>query len=1455
MKTIYKFLTILLVILTLLPLLFSCGGGEHVCSYDIIDTVCELNCESSGVVVKYCECGKSVSEFVETVGHSYGEWKIISESSCDRNGIKESVCTRCGAIQRSVAEKTSHDYLTSEEYVDGTAYIRYTCQVCSESFSLDADTELCEEGESYVANRPENFSFNVICEGDETYIRENLKIVDAYFESSETNLGTVEYTLTYLENNIWQVSPKTKYTPGSTYVASRRGGVVFKDYGFSDLAFSIEKERTESVSLNNDIIFISELDRVYGGYLPYSLEYSDGEGEMFLTLGKADHINEGDIICVGPATNVNEFINSDAEHIFGRVVSKIKLESGKILLLLKEPTTSEVFSSLDIYSEYIKEVSGFVLADDIEEQLTAALLGDEDFAKLAAATYDAAHEYASSRGLTASCGTFADFIKSIKIDEKTYEPPTLSYVGDAARITSKIAIIGEASIPVALSGQKLGSIKLNFRAYININGITVLMNMEGGKFSWSGYDNGLEFFFGMTDDITVGFTFDVITTIDYSAETKPYILNTESGTYHFKDCRHVGMIKDESKKQAVTTQQLFELIQSGSAKNECQSCLPILAMKASMYVLNTKTKFYHTATCPNGRLIISENIMFTDRTSDQLLEDGYYACGTCNPDQIHVNAFDEKLLDKIAYGDFGEHMKELEEITRSIKNEDKKIILGYYPLSFTGFDREDLTLSVYIDFHLEATLHYEYEIHHSGLIAYRGTKDGVRSFEQTFDESVTKNSLTMVGKARLDVGLQFDLDIYLKGFKRSINGNITCKMGLYAKLHGALNLDFTDKTGDYAAAYFEAGIHMDAHGSLTLPIIGTKNAQFINGDIPLKKLGYETVYYGYASLPDTIVFDAPYIDLNRLGLAHVKYFDLVKMTSGETNIEVFAPSEHYTIEVSLSSDRYCYIKGGYLFVSKNAPAFSTTIKVKFTGTDTWSDYRKGNCKVVLMEYNIPVSYDGVWGEDWTAEDPTVSFFDVLEYEISADRSYYIVSDVGDYVPGMTITIPETHNGLPVKGIKRHAFEFVFDVNLIFPKTIEFVGYDAFGTCRINALYIEDIAAWCNIDFENFAANPLRLDDCTPIVNGQILTDLVIPYGVTEVKYMAFYGCKKLKSVSFSDTVKVIGSHSFYKCDNIESIKLGAGLEKIDTAAFAYIDDVTKITFPKRLKSIGDHAFDSCTSLGDFTLPQKLEYIGDAAFYKTKITEMVIPDSVTYLGSGAFLHCHELRRVVVGNGVTAILAETFQYCYRLIEVDLGDSITVIGSYAFHQCDNLVKITLPKSLEALVINSFLGCYSIVEIENLSDIDIRAGYAEPGYVALRALHVYGEGEKSNIYTTKDGFVFYADDERCLLINYIGDEKDVVLPSSFNGRAYDIHNYAFAYTKAESITIPACVKAIGYRCFYNASELKKVIFEDTEGWTRSYDFDKGSIEYISADVMSNSTEVVKCVTNSAAEYYWRKI
>ena len=1432
----------------------------HTCSFDEVRVVSYVGCDSDGIIIRACSCGEERTEVSAAYGHSFGEWSVIHDSDCKQLGSKERSCSVCGAVETSAIPRPEHNYTITEEYLDGIVYNRYNCQKCSESFLIEADLDFAETEESYLTDCETDFAFTVVSYEGEAYIRENLQIINAYFESDRATDGaSVEYSLTDLVEGYWLVSPATEYTEGSTYVAIRSGSVVFKDHGMCDLTFSIAKARTENAELNNEILFIGALEQTEGGYYPYNLEYSDGSGDFLLTLERADGINVGDLICLGSATCVEELIESGDEHTFGRVLSITRLNDGRMLLMLKEPTLSEVFSKLDIYTEYIKDFEEIIISDNIDEQIAGALYSDGDFAKLLSVTYDTAGEYAEARGLSAG-KTFREFIESIEIDKESYEAPSISYAENSAYITTKIAIVGEAPIPFSLDGESLGSIGIKFRAYVNLNDLTVIMNMENGKFSWAGFDEGLEFSFGVVEDVTVGFSFDISTNIDYSAEAKPYILNLSSGCYHFRSCRHVGMIKDESKKLAVSTSELFELIASGEAINECQSCLPILAMKSDMYIINRDSMYYHTVKCPNAKLISEENRAFTERSSDQLIEDGFYACGTCNPDQVHFNAFDERLLQKIEYGDFGEHAKEVAKITSGMKTDDGRITIGFYAMTFTGIDREELTLSVYFDFHLEASLHYEYEINHRSLFGFRGTKDGVKTYEKTLNSEVTKNSLTLVGKARMDVGLESEITVYIKGMKRSLNGTLRGRIGLYAKVNGALNVDFTDRANDYAAAYFEAGIHVEANGTLKLPLLDPFSKQIFDFDLPLKKLGYEKVYYNYVSLPDDIVIEENYIDLDTLGLLEVKYFDLVKMNGGETSLSIIKPSEHYSVQLSMANGSYCYIKSGYLFIKDGSPAFTDIIRVKVIGLDSWNDYSKGNSKFTLTEYEIPVSYDGsLSGDDgngWSGEDPTVALYDLLEYEISEDRSYYTVSDVKNPIKGMTIVIPETYNGLPVKGIKQYAFDGVYDLNLTIPPTIEFIKYDAFRHCTPNVVYISDLSAWCNIEFDGYTSVPIRsFDDHSSLLicNGEPVIDLVIPDGVRTVKPYAFMYYKELKSVKIADTVKELGNSCFYECDNIEKLTLGASLEVIDWAAFGNCEKITEVRLPKRLKSIAGHAFDS-TSLTEISFPARLEYIGDAAFYGTNLREAIIPDSVTYLGSSAFLRCSNLRRAVIGDGVKALMSDTFGYCYNLREVDLGN-IEETGTYVFHTCYNLTRVTLPASLKKIGAYAFAGCNKLVEIENLSELDIKTGYSEPGYVALHALHIYGDGGKSNLHTTSDGFVFYSDNERILLVDYIGGESEVTLPSSFGGKAYDIHDYAFACNKnITSITVPECVSAIGTECFKEVTTLEKVIFEDHEGWTRSYNYDKYGIETIGSDILSDQTKAAKYLTGDATPYYWKK-
>ena len=60
---------------------------------------------------------------------------------------------------------------------------------------------------------------------------------------------------------------------------------------------------------------------------------------------------------------------------------------------------------------------------------------------------------------------------------------------------------------------------------------------------------------------------------------------------------------------------------------------------------------------------------------------------------------------------------------------------------------------------------------------------------------------------------------------------------------------------------------------------------------------------------------------------------------------------------------------------------------------------------------------------------------------------------------------------------------------------------------------------------NEYANPLRYAGDL-YIDGQLVTDLVIPDSVTEINAYAFYGCTGLTSVVIPDSVTSIGSYAF-----------------------------------------------------------------------------------------------------------------------------------------------------------------------------------------------------------------------------------------------------------------------------------------------------------------------------------------
>lgn len=158
---------------------------------------------------------------------------------------------------------------------------------------------------------------------------------------------------------------------------------------------------------------------------------------------------------------------------------------------------------------------------------------------------------------------------------------------------------------------------------------------------------------------------------------------------------------------------------------------------------------------------------------------------------------------------------------------------------------------------------------------------------------------------------------------------------------------------------------------------------------------------------------------------------------------------------------------------------------------------------------------------------------------------------------------------PLK-IARHLYMDGVEVkDLVIPEGVTSISYGAFNGCKFNSVsipssltsisdfafngvgantvYIKDLAAWCKIQFGS-SCNPL-FNVQHLFVNGEEITDLVIPDGVTEISDYAFMDCNALSSVNTGNTVRSIGFYSFAGCDNINTITIGKSVTSIDVAFF------------------------------------------------------------------------------------------------------------------------------------------------------------------------------------------------------------------------------------------------------------------------------------------------------------------
>lgn len=205
----------------------------------------------------------------------------------------------------------------------------------------------------------------------------------------------------------------------------------------------------------------------------------------------------------------------------------------------------------------------------------------------------------------------------------------------------------------------------------------------------------------------------------------------------------------------------------------------------------------------------------------------------------------------------------------------------------------------------------------------------------------------------------------------------------------------------------------------------------------------------------------------------------------------------------------------------------------------------------------------------------------------------------------------------------------------------------------------------------------------------VITDLVIPEGVTTLNWYSFNTCRNLETVTLPDSLEFIDSWAFERCSRLKTISIPANVTQINGGAFAQNSSMTSITCDpanKNYVSVNGVLFTKDMKelvaypggiQGEYTVPATVNHIGDAAFYGA-----LGLDSVTILGNLDFIGF-----------------EAFAECSKLTDVAIRDGVNYVGYWAFRGCDGIKTLTVPQSVTNIGNQAFGFAYADQKMSGFS------------------------------------------------------------------------------------------------------------------------------------------------------------
>jgi hypothetical protein len=236
------------------------------------------------------------------------------------------------------------------------------------------------------------------------------------------------------------------------------------------------------------------------------------------------------------------------------------------------------------------------------------------------------------------------------------------------------------------------------------------------------------------------------------------------------------------------------------------------------------------------------------------------------------------------------------------------------------------------------------------------------------------------------------------------------------------------------------------------------------------------------------------------------------------------------------------------------------------------------------------------------------------------------------------------------------------------------------------------------------------------------------------------------TIKIRDDVTSIGNYVFQNCIGLTSVTIGDNITNIGVGAFTGCTSLTSYNYvlpdaTQKTVNLENPDFTDMTIIlrgFDYTFTSELiisdsvTSIGVGAFYQcTSLTAVTIPDSVTSIGSNAF-EGSGLESVTIGNSVTSISNYTFKNCSSLTSVIIPDSVTSIGSNAF-EGSGLESVTIGNSVTSISNNAFKNCSSLTSVIIPDSVTSIGGGAFYKCTSLTAVLI------GNSVTSIGGSVFY--------------------------------------------------------------------------------------------------------------------